>query len=155
METYPGLIGVLEALDKFVPIGEASCRNHDESGLAPRTPRVFRHNTDHSVHYSILSAIARGQLRRHHQSLFFDTDRNLMVRPYAARQLLHFEPDPLVVISPNFQIKINPECRGGVDLGDDYVRLTGIILMDLAFPSPFVDYPKSTMRVVTLLPTRE
>src|SRR5208282_750882 len=30
----PGSIGVLEALDKFMPIGEASCRTHDENGLA-------------------------------------------------------------------------------------------------------------------------
>ena len=28
----PGSIGVLEALDKFMPIGEASCRIHDENG---------------------------------------------------------------------------------------------------------------------------
>jgi len=32
----PGSIGVLEALDKFMPIGEASCRTHDENGLAVR-----------------------------------------------------------------------------------------------------------------------
>ena len=30
----PSSIGVLEALDKFMPIGEASCRTHDENGLA-------------------------------------------------------------------------------------------------------------------------
>ena len=30
----PGSISVLEALDKFMPIGEASCRTHDENGLA-------------------------------------------------------------------------------------------------------------------------
>ncbi len=30
----PGSIGVLEALDKFIPIGEASCRTYDENGLA-------------------------------------------------------------------------------------------------------------------------
>jgi len=30
----PGSIGVLEALDQFMPIGEASCRTHDENGLA-------------------------------------------------------------------------------------------------------------------------
>ena len=29
----PGSIGVLEALDKFMPIGEASCRTHDEKGM--------------------------------------------------------------------------------------------------------------------------
>ena len=30
----PDSIGVLEVLDKFMPIGEASCRTHDENGLA-------------------------------------------------------------------------------------------------------------------------
>jgi len=30
----PGSIGVLEGLDKFMPIGEASCRTHDENLLA-------------------------------------------------------------------------------------------------------------------------
>jgi len=35
----PGSIGVLEALDKFMPIGEASCRTHDENGLAVWTLR--------------------------------------------------------------------------------------------------------------------
>jgi len=29
----PGSIGVLEALDKFMPIGEASCRTWVENGL--------------------------------------------------------------------------------------------------------------------------
>jgi hypothetical protein len=33
-------IGVLEALDKFMPIGEASCRIHDENGLAVWTLRI-------------------------------------------------------------------------------------------------------------------
>jgi hypothetical protein len=33
-------IGVLEALDKFMPIGEASCRTHDENGLAVWTLRI-------------------------------------------------------------------------------------------------------------------
>ncbi len=36
----PGSIGVLEALDKFKPIGEASCRTHDENGLAVGTLRI-------------------------------------------------------------------------------------------------------------------
>ena len=36
----PGSIGVLEALGKFMPIGEASCRTHDENGLAVWTLRV-------------------------------------------------------------------------------------------------------------------
>jgi hypothetical protein len=36
----PGSIGVLEALDKFMPIGEASCRTHDEKGLAVWTLRI-------------------------------------------------------------------------------------------------------------------
>jgi len=36
----PGSIGVLEALDKFMPIGEASCRTHDENGLAVWTLRI-------------------------------------------------------------------------------------------------------------------
>ena len=30
----PGSIGVLEAHDKPMPIGEASCRGHEENGLA-------------------------------------------------------------------------------------------------------------------------
>jgi len=34
METYPASIGGLETLDKFMPIGEASCRTYDENGLA-------------------------------------------------------------------------------------------------------------------------
>ena len=38
----PGSIGVLEALDKFMPVGEASCRNHDENGLAVWTLRIGR-----------------------------------------------------------------------------------------------------------------
>jgi len=36
----PGSIGVLEALDKFMPIGEASCRTHDENGLTVWTLRI-------------------------------------------------------------------------------------------------------------------
>ncbi len=36
----PGSIGVLEALDKFMPIGEASCRTHDENSLAVWTLRI-------------------------------------------------------------------------------------------------------------------
>ena len=36
----PGSIGVLEALDKFMPIGEASCRTHNENGLAVWTLRI-------------------------------------------------------------------------------------------------------------------
>lgn len=36
----PGSIGVLEAPDKFMPIGEASCRTHDENGLAVWTLRI-------------------------------------------------------------------------------------------------------------------
>jgi hypothetical protein len=36
----PGSIGVLEALDKFMPIGEASCRTWDENGLAVWTSRI-------------------------------------------------------------------------------------------------------------------
>ena len=36
----PASIGVLEALDKFMPIGEASCRTHDENGLAVWTLRI-------------------------------------------------------------------------------------------------------------------
>ncbi len=35
-----GLIGFLEALDKFMPIREASCRTHDENGLAVWTLRI-------------------------------------------------------------------------------------------------------------------
>ncbi len=38
----PGSIGVLEALDKFMPIGEASCRTHDENGLAVWTLRISK-----------------------------------------------------------------------------------------------------------------
>ena len=36
----PGSIGILESLDKFMPIGEASCRTHDENGLAVWTLRI-------------------------------------------------------------------------------------------------------------------
>ena len=36
----PGSIGVLEAHDKPMPIGEASCRGHDENGLAVWTLRI-------------------------------------------------------------------------------------------------------------------
>ena len=36
----PGSIGVLEALDKPMPIGEASCRTWDENGLAVSTLRI-------------------------------------------------------------------------------------------------------------------
>ena len=36
----PGSIDVLEAIDKFMPIGEASCPTHDENGLAVRTLRI-------------------------------------------------------------------------------------------------------------------
>jgi len=36
----PGSIGVLEALDKFMAIGEASCRTHGENGLAVWTLRI-------------------------------------------------------------------------------------------------------------------
>jgi hypothetical protein len=36
----PGSIGVLEALDKFMPIGEASCRTWKENGLAVWTLRI-------------------------------------------------------------------------------------------------------------------
>jgi hypothetical protein len=36
----PGSIGVLEAHDKPMPIGEASCRAHDENGLAVWTLRI-------------------------------------------------------------------------------------------------------------------
>jgi len=36
----PGSIGVLEAVDKPMPIGEASCRTHDENGLAVWTLRI-------------------------------------------------------------------------------------------------------------------
>ncbi len=39
-DAVPGSIGVLEALDKFMPIGEASCRTHDENGLAVWTHRI-------------------------------------------------------------------------------------------------------------------
>jgi hypothetical protein len=38
--TIPGSIGVLETLDKPMPIGEASCRTHDEYGLAVWTIRI-------------------------------------------------------------------------------------------------------------------
>ena len=36
----PGSIGVLEALDKFMPIGEAHCVTWDENGLAVWTLRI-------------------------------------------------------------------------------------------------------------------
>jgi hypothetical protein len=36
----PGSIGVLEALDKFMPIGEASCRTHDANLPAVWTLRI-------------------------------------------------------------------------------------------------------------------
>ena len=36
----PGSIGVLEALDKFMPIGEASCPTLDANGLAVWTLRI-------------------------------------------------------------------------------------------------------------------
>jgi hypothetical protein len=36
----PGSIGVLEALDHCMPIGEASCRTWDEKGLAVWTLRI-------------------------------------------------------------------------------------------------------------------
>jgi hypothetical protein len=36
----PGSIGVLAALDRPMPIGEASCRTHDENGLAVWTLRI-------------------------------------------------------------------------------------------------------------------
>jgi hypothetical protein len=36
----PSAIGVLEALDRFMPIGEATCRAWDENGLAVWTLRI-------------------------------------------------------------------------------------------------------------------
>jgi hypothetical protein len=36
----PGSIGVLEAVDKPMPIGEASCFTHDENGLAVWSLRI-------------------------------------------------------------------------------------------------------------------
>ncbi len=36
----PGSIGVLESSDKPMPTGEASCRTHDENGLAVWTLRI-------------------------------------------------------------------------------------------------------------------
>ena len=36
----PGSIGVLEAIDKFMPIGEAHCLTWDENGLAVWTLRI-------------------------------------------------------------------------------------------------------------------
>jgi len=36
----PGSIGALAALDKFMPIGEASCRTYFENGLAVWTIRI-------------------------------------------------------------------------------------------------------------------
>ena len=38
----PGSIGVLEAIDKPMPIGEASCRTYDENGLAVWTLRTSK-----------------------------------------------------------------------------------------------------------------
>jgi hypothetical protein len=38
--SVPSAIGVLEALDKLMPIGEASCRTRDENGLAVWTLRI-------------------------------------------------------------------------------------------------------------------
>jgi len=39
-EDVPGSIGVLEAHVKPMPIGEPSCRGHDENGLAVWTLRI-------------------------------------------------------------------------------------------------------------------
>ena len=39
-EDVPGSIGVLEVLDKFMPIGEAHCLTWDEKGLAVWTLRI-------------------------------------------------------------------------------------------------------------------
>jgi len=39
-DAVPGSIGILEAPDKPMPIGEASCRTHDENGLAVWTLRI-------------------------------------------------------------------------------------------------------------------
>ncbi len=39
-DAVPGSIGVLEALDKFMPIGEAHCVTWGENGLAVRTLRI-------------------------------------------------------------------------------------------------------------------
>jgi len=36
----PGSIGVLATVDQPMPIGEASCRTHDENGLAVWTLRI-------------------------------------------------------------------------------------------------------------------
>lgn len=41
----PGSIGVLESLDKFMPIGEASCRTRDENRLAVWTLRIDKVET--------------------------------------------------------------------------------------------------------------
>ncbi len=38
----PGSIGVLEALDKLMPIGEAHCLTHDENRLAVWTLRISK-----------------------------------------------------------------------------------------------------------------
>ena len=38
----PGSIGVLEALDRFMPIGEAYCVTWDENGLAVWTLRISK-----------------------------------------------------------------------------------------------------------------
>ncbi len=38
----PGSIGVLESLDKFMPIGEANCVTWDENGLAVWTLRISK-----------------------------------------------------------------------------------------------------------------
>ena len=39
-DAVPGAIGVLEALDKSMPIGEAHCLTWDENGLAVWTLRI-------------------------------------------------------------------------------------------------------------------
>jgi hypothetical protein len=36
----PGSIGILESLDKFMPIGKADCKTWDENGLAVWTFRI-------------------------------------------------------------------------------------------------------------------
>jgi hypothetical protein len=36
----PSAIGVLEAPDEFMPIGETTCRTWDDQGLAVWTPRI-------------------------------------------------------------------------------------------------------------------
>jgi hypothetical protein len=42
--SVPIAIGVLEATDKFIPIGEATCRTWDENGLAVWTIRIGKEN---------------------------------------------------------------------------------------------------------------